>query len=69
MIYYQYGMPGGFCVEQNPRLTSLILLRITFTCALKPGRVMSHNWLHTPDSRLLNEKGKKWLENAISNNQ
>jgi hypothetical protein len=27
-----------------------------YTCASKPGRLMSHNWLHTPDFAELNEK-------------
>jgi hypothetical protein len=28
------------------------------TCAFKPGRQMSHNWLHTPDSKVSNEEMK-----------
>ena len=35
--------------------TSLVLLHTTYTCALKPGCLMSHNWLHTPDCKVLNE--------------
>jgi len=36
----------------------LVLLHTTYTCAFKPGCLMSHNWLHTPDCKVLNEKGK-----------
>jgi len=32
------------------------LLHTTYTCAFKPGCLMSHNWLHTPDCKVLNEK-------------
>jgi hypothetical protein len=35
--------------------TSLVLLHTTYTCAFKPGCLMSHNWLHTPDCKVLNE--------------
>ena len=35
--------------------TSLVLLHTTYTCAFKPGCRMSHNWLHTPDCKVLNE--------------
>ncbi len=38
--------------------TSLVLLHTTYTCAFKPGCLMSHNWLHTPDCKVLNEKMK-----------
>jgi len=31
------------------------LLHTTYTCAFKPGCLMSHNWLHTPDCKVLNE--------------
>jgi len=34
---------------------SLVLLHTTYTCASKPGCLMSHNWLHTPDCKVLNE--------------
>ncbi len=27
----------------------------TYTCAFKPGYLMSHNWLHTPDRKASNE--------------
>jgi len=33
----------------------LVLLHTTYTCAFKPGCLMSHNWLHTPDCKVLNE--------------
>jgi len=36
--------------------TSLVLLHTTYTCAFKSGCLMSHNWLHTPDCKVLNEK-------------
>ena len=36
-------------------LTSLILSHTTYTCAFQPGCLMSHNWLHTPDCKVLNE--------------
>jgi len=39
--------------------TSLVLLHTTYTCAFKPGCLMSHNWLHTPDYKVLNEKKRK----------
>ena len=35
--------------------TSLVLFHTTYTCAFKPGCLMSHNWLHTPDCKVLNE--------------
>ncbi len=35
--------------------TSLVFLHTTYTCAFKPGCLMSHNWLHTPDCKLKNE--------------
>ena len=35
--------------------TSLVLLHTTYTCTFKPGCLMSHNWLHTPDCKVLNE--------------
>ena len=30
----------------------LVLLYTIYTCAFKPGRLMSHNWLHTPDCKV-----------------
>ncbi len=30
-------------------------LGFVYTCAFKPGCLMSHNWLHTPDCKVLNE--------------
>ena len=35
-------------------LTNLVLWHTTFTCASKPGCLMSHIWLHTPDCKALN---------------
>ena len=35
----------------------LVFLHTTYTCAFKPGCLMSHNWLHTPDCKLCNEHG------------
>ncbi len=34
-------------------LTGTGLQHIDFTCAVKPGCLMSHNWLHTPDCMYL----------------
>ena len=31
------------------------LVHTTYTCAFKPGCLMSHNWLHTPDCKVLKE--------------
>ena len=31
------------------------LFQSTYTCAFKPGCLMSHNWLHTPDCKVSNE--------------
>jgi hypothetical protein len=30
----------------------LVLLHTTYTCASKPGCLMTHNWLHTPDCKV-----------------
>ena len=46
------GTSGSF---SNRTPTSMILLHTTYTCGFKPGCLMSHNWLHTPDSKVLNE--------------
>ncbi len=32
--------------------TRLLLSHTTYTCAFKPGCLMSHKWLHTPDCKL-----------------
>ena len=34
----------------NRTPTSLILLHTTYTCAFKPGCLMSHYWLRTPEN-------------------
>jgi len=39
-------------------LTSLDLLHITIICACKPGHLMSHNWLNTPECNILMRKEK-----------
>jgi len=41
-------------------------LHTTYTCAFKPGCLMSHNWLHTPDCKVLNEKNKKERKNGTA---
>ncbi len=43
------GTLGSF---SNRTPTSLVLLHTTYTCAFKPGCLMSHHWLHTPDCKL-----------------
>jgi len=43
------GTLGSF---SNRTPTSLVLLHTTYTCAFKPGCLMSHCWLHTPDCKL-----------------
>ena len=45
------GTLGSF---SNSVPTSLFLLHTPYTCAFKPGCLMSHNWLHTPDYKVLN---------------
>ena len=35
----------------NRTPTSLVLSHTTLTCASKPGCLMSHDWLHTPDCK------------------
>ena len=45
------GTSGSF---PNKTPTSLVLLHTTYTCAFKPGCLMSHYWLHTPDCKLKN---------------
>ena len=47
------GTLGSF---SNRTPTSLVLLHTTYTCAFKPGCLMSHYWLHTPDCKSKNEK-------------
>ncbi len=32
-----------------------------YTCAFKPGCLMSHNWLHSPDCKVSNEMKWKWM--------
>ena len=49
------GTLGSF-LNRTP--TSLVLSHTTYTCAFKPGYLMSHNWLHTPDCKVLNKKMK-----------
>ena len=44
----------------NRTLTSMLLLRTTYTCAFMPGCLMSHNWLHAPDCEILSEM--EWNE-------
>ena len=46
------GTLGSF-LNRTP--TSLVLSHTTYTCAFKPGCLMSHNWLHTPDCKVSNE--------------
>jgi len=43
------GTLGSF-LNRTP--TTLVLLHTTYTCAFKPGCLMSHHWLHTPDYKL-----------------
>ena len=47
------GTLGSF---SNRTPTSLFLLHTTLTCAFKPGCLMSHDWLHTPDCKIYNEE-------------
>ncbi len=44
------GTLGSFL---NGTPTSLVLSHTTYTCAFKPGCLMSHNWLHTPECKVL----------------
>jgi len=46
------GTLGSF---SNRTPTSLVLSHTTYTCAFKPGCLISHNWLHTPDCKVRNE--------------
>lgn len=43
---YQQPDPERFL---NKTPTSLVLSHSTYTCAYKPGCLMSHKWLYTPD--------------------
>ena len=36
----------------NKTPTSLVLSHTTYACAFKPGCLMSHKWLHTPDCKV-----------------
>ena len=47
------GTLGSF---SNRTPTSLVLSHTTYTCAFKPGCLISHNWLHTPDCKVQNER-------------
>jgi len=42
------------------------LLHTTYTCAFKPGCLMSHNWLHTPDCKVLNEKKNDYTPLSVA---